>query len=162
MLTYLKVLLAPPKGQKAPGLLIIMHADLSRASSSGRRVCTFSKAYTRRRTILRNNNKVIIAHHFCTHACMCASRKARRALLIELYNSYKAHLDRTICETNGPDTLYPNGIIIIRAPPSCDTGALQGPLCHKSRFAGYPWGKPQLRCFPPDPLFTPDNTVVWG
>ena len=41
-----------------------------------------------------------------------------------------------------PDTLNPNGISIIRLlglltepAASCGTGALQGPLCHKSIFA---------------------------
>ena len=45
--------------------------------------------------------------------------------------------------------------------PSCGTAALQGLLCHKSIFAVYPWGNPQLRCFPPDPLLYQITFVIW-
>ena len=53
-----------------------------------------------------------------------------------------------------PDTLNPNGSSIIRLlglltepAASCGTGALQGPLCHKSIFAEQLWGEPA----PPGP-----------
>ena len=66
-----------------------------------------------------------------------------------------------------PDTLNPNGDFIIRllgllTEPvgSCETGALQGPLHHKSILAVKPGGEPAAKLpSPPDP---PNCTLPKG